>query len=54
MGKDMKDKGRLMAAIMGAIAAFVATERQPPMVPQVKPQPEASRQQHNPTTHDAK
>jgi len=37
----MEDK-KLIAAIMGAIAAYIQTEQQPPpATPQVKPRPQA-------------
>ena len=51
----MEDKRKLMAAIMGAIITYTQTEQQPSSAtPEAKPQPEASQQQHNPTTNNAK
>ncbi len=47
----MEDKRKLMAAIMGAVIAYIQMEQQLSLtIPEVKPHPEADRQQHNPTT----
>ncbi len=40
----MEDKRKLIAAIMGAVNAYIQMEQQPPSeIPRVKPQPKVSR-----------
>jgi len=47
-GENMEDKRKLIAAIMGAVNAYIQTEQQTPSVaptvtPRVEPQPKVSR-----------
>ena len=40
----MEDKKKLIAAMMGAVNAYIQMEQQPPSVaPMIKPQPKVSR-----------
>jgi hypothetical protein len=39
----MEDKGKLIAAIMGAVNAYIQMEQPPSVAPKVKPQPKVSR-----------